>query len=329
MTVSQVAVREEPFEGVAPEWSALAAQVPAPIPFAMPEWQRVWLRHFQDGRELRVVTMRDGDRLVGVAPLLIDGDRAEFVGHYSICDYMDAVVAPGMERAFYEMTLQHLADGGVKSVDFRGVRASSPTLDGVCDCAQACGYALEKQDEAVAPAVDLPSTWDDYLGQLSKKDRHELRRKLRRLMSAGGVDLHVVTGADEASEKLDTLFHLMRISSHHKEEFLDRPGMEAFFRDMTRTMASCGMLRFYFLTFDGQPVASVMNFDVAGVLYMYNSGYDPAYSHYAVGLMSKALLMQDAIEQGRTRVDFLRGDESYKYDLGGKDQQVYRLVLSR
>jgi CelD/BcsL family acetyltransferase involved in cellulose biosynthesis len=62
---------------------------------------------------------------------------------------------------------------------------------------------------------------------------------------------------------------------------------------------------------------------------MYNSGYDPQFSSYAVGLMSKALLIRDAIESGRSCVDFLRGDESYKYDLGGKDQQVYRLVLTR
>ena len=121
----------------------------------------------------------------------------------------------------------------------------------------------------------------------------------------------------------------MRISSHHKEEFLDRPGMEAFFREMTATMAAEGMLRFYFLTFDGEAVASVLNFDLGGQLYMYNSGYDPAYSHYAVGLMSKTLLIKDAIENGRRCVDFLRGDESYKYDLGGKDQQVYRLVLTK
>ncbi len=121
----------------------------------------------------------------------------------------------------------------------------------------------------------------------------------------------------------------MRISSHHKEEFLERPGMEAFFREMTATMAAEGMLRFYALTFDGQAVASVLNFDLGGQLYMYNSGYDPEYSHYAVGLMSKAMLLKEAIEQGRTCVDFMRGDEPYKYDLGAKDQQVYRLVLNR
>jgi CelD/BcsL family acetyltransferase involved in cellulose biosynthesis len=329
VTVAQLAVRDEPFDAVAAEWSQLVMEAPQAIPFATPQWQRVWLRHFQGDRRLRLLSVRDGERLVGIAPLLIDGERAEFVGHYSICDYMDAVVATGYENEVLAQVVQHLASDGVMSMDLRGVRQWSNTLEALCDCAVACGYTVQREEEALSPSVELASDWESYLGGLSKKDRHEMRRKMRRLMSAGGVELQVVTAADEAAEQLDVLFHLMRISSHHKEEFLDRPGMEAFFRDMVRTMAEAGMLRFYFLTFDGQPVASVLNFDVGGVLYMYNSGYDPEYAHYAVGLMSKALLIKDAIENGRTCVDFLRGDESYKYDLGGKDQQVYRLVLTR
>jgi CelD/BcsL family acetyltransferase involved in cellulose biosynthesis len=329
VTVTQLAVNDEPFEAVAPEWSELVSNAPNPMPFSTPEWQRVWLRHFQGERTVRVLSVRDGERLVGVAPLLLDGAGAQLVGHYSICDYMDAVVAQGYEQEFFPLVLERLARDGVTSLEMRGIRQWSSTLECTCSCAAAAGYAVQREEEALSPSVELPGDWEAYLGQLSKKDRHELRRKLRRLMSAGGVELQVVTSADEATEKLDTLFHLMRISSHHKEEFLDRPGMEAFFRDVTRTMAEAGMLRFYFLTFDGQPVASVINFDIGGVLYMYNSGYDPDYAHYAVGLMSKALLVKDAIENGRTCVDFLRGDESYKYDLGGKDQQVYRLVLTK
>ena len=79
----------------------------------------------------------------------------------------------------------------------------------------------------------LPASWDDYLGTLSKKDRHEMRRKMRRLDSAGDIEMKIITTADEAAPLLDTLFHLMRISNHHKEEFLDRPGMMDFFREMT------------------------------------------------------------------------------------------------
>ncbi len=328
--MTALTLHDEPFERVRAEWEGLIAGCEAPVPFVTPAWQQVWLKHFQDGRTLKVLTARDGERLVGVAPFLCDGGRVELVGHYSICDYMDVVVAPGFEAAFFPAVFERLAAGGAATIDLRGLRPSSPTLAAAQAAAGALGYRAELEDEALSPSVELPDDWEAYLGTLSKKDRHELRRKLRRLDSAGGdVRLKVVTEAAEADAMLDTLFHLMRISSHHKEEFLDRPGMEAFFREMTHDMAAEGLLRFYFLTFDGEAVASVLNFDVGGQLYMYNSGYDPAYSHYAVGLMSKTLLIKDAIESGRSCVDFLRGDENYKYDLGGKDQQIHRIVLTK
>lgn len=330
-TATTLVVRDETLDAVDAGWRELLPSLNEPLPFVTPDWQRIWLQHFQDGRDLRVMTARDGDRIVGVAPLLVAGDRAEFVGHYSICDYMDAVVAPGAEGPFWHATLASLCGAdGPKEIELRGVLESSPTLAAVTACAEACGWSIEQHDEAISPWVELPASWEDYLGSLSKKDRHEMRRKMRRLDTAGGdVQFTIITTAGEGCALLDRLFHLMRISNHHKEEFLDRPGMETFFREMTAVMANAGMLRLYSLTFDGEHVAMVLNFDIGGRLYMYNSGYDPAYSHYAVGLMSKALLLRDAIENGRAAVDFMRGDESYKYDLGGKDRKVYRLVLKR
>ncbi len=328
MTALQI--HDEPFERLRGEWDGLVGQLAHAIPFVTPAWQRVWLDHFQGDHEVRILTAREGERLIGVAPLLVKDGCAEFVGNYSICDYMDVVVTPGFERGFFDDLLAHLATAGVTTLDLRGLREGSASLAPLCDAATAGGWRVQREDEALSPAVDLSPTWEEFLGTLSKKDRHELRRKMRRLESAGGdVQIRVVTEPGEALDMLPTLFHLMRISNHHKEEFLARPGMETFFREMTGTMAAERMLRFYFLMFDGVAVASVLNFDVGGRLFMYNSGYDPAYSHYAVGLMSKAMLLREAIECGRTCVDFLRGDESYKYDLGGKNQQVYRVVLSR
>ena len=62
---------------------------------------------------------------------------------------------------------------------------------------------------------------------------------------------------------------------------------------------------------------------------MYNSGYDPEFSSFSVGLVSKAMCLQWAIEHGKSSVDFLRGNEAYKYDLGARDQQVHRLLVRR
>jgi CelD/BcsL family acetyltransferase involved in cellulose biosynthesis len=83
------------------------------------------------------------------------------------------------------------------------------------------------------------------------------------------------------------------------------------------------------LSVDGKNAAAVLCFDAGCTLYMYNSGYDPDYSALSVGLLSKALVLRWAIENGKTHLDFLRGNEPYKYDLGARDQNIYRLVVSR
>ena len=63
-----------------------------------------------------MLTARDGERLIGVAPTdLSTATRAEFVGHYSICDYMDVGRDAGVRAAFFASILEQLAADGVEA----------------------------------------------------------------------------------------------------------------------------------------------------------------------------------------------------------------------
>jgi CelD/BcsL family acetyltransferase involved in cellulose biosynthesis len=42
-----------------------------------------------------------------------------------------------------------------------------------------------------------------------------------------------------------------------------------------------------------------------------------------------ACYIQRAIQLGRTRLDFLRGDEPYKYEWGAVDSPIERLLVQR
>jgi hypothetical protein len=48
-----------------------------------------------------------------------------------------------------------------------------------------------------------------------------------------------------------------------------------------------------------------------------------------VGLLSKVLCLKAAIEEGKACLDFMRGSEPYKYDLGGRDLPIYRCLVRR
>ena len=320
-------VREEP-ASLRAEWEELLGRQPEPAPFLHPAWQRVWLEEFQNGRELLLLAVREGGSLLGVAPLLREDGKLSLVGHYSICDYMDFVLepdcGPGVVGALFDAILEE----DWSELELRGLREGSPTLAQLPALAKAAGLAVKREEEAVAPRVELPTSWDEYLASLSKKARHELRRKLRRLADAGEPELRAYTSPQDVESRLPQLLRFMVESRTDKAAFMSEQ-MGRFFHRMAPAMAEEGLIRLYELELSGRPVASILCFDQGGQLFLYNSGYDPQYASQSVGLLSKALCLRDAIDSGYRCFDMLRGHEPYKYHLGGQDQTIYRCVIRR
>src|SRR3990170_4072070 len=110
-------VHREELASLRDEWLALLEQQPAPAPFLHPTWHRVWLEEFQDGRDLLLLSVRTDGALLGIAPLLRDGDRLSFAGNHSVCDYMDFVVALGREDDFFEALLAALREESWSELD--------------------------------------------------------------------------------------------------------------------------------------------------------------------------------------------------------------------
>ena len=80
---------------------------------------------------------------------------------------------------------------------------------------------------------------------------------------------------------------------------------------------------------DGRLAASSICFDYGSTRLLYNSGHDPDLRYYSVGLLLNALCLRDAIDQGKAYFDFLRGSESYKYHLGGRNRTLYQMVVTK
>jgi len=178
---------------------------------------------------------------------------------------------------------------------------------------------IKKQE--VAPYIKLPKTWDEYLASLNKKRRHELRRKMRRVDELGEVNLGV-SGSDE---KGDELISLIKQSSKAKRVFMNKE-VEAFFAKMMKKMSGAGFLRMFSLKVNKKTVAMCLGFEYGGVLSLYNSGFDVD-SRQPVGVVMMARIIKWAIEKRLDEVDFLRGDERYKYDLGARDRQLWKITL--
>jgi CelD/BcsL family acetyltransferase involved in cellulose biosynthesis len=98
---------------------------------------------------------------------------------------------------------------------------------------------------------------------------------------------------------------------------------------MVSSLAEKNNIRLSFLEVDGVRAAATLCFDYNRDRYLYNSAYDPAYSSLSVSLLLEVFDIQDAIKNGKTRFDFLSGNEPYKYDLGGQDVPISQCVILR
>ena len=322
--------RRADFDSLGAAWTELLAEARSPAgPFVTPQFYGAWWAAFGHELPLDLMALEDGDELRGVLPLTHRGDVVSFAADHEVADYMDLVAAPGREDDVGGALLDHLDQLGCAEADLRGLTACSWTVEGLAALAQRRGWSVASEQEAVCPVIMLPSTWTEYVEGLPSRDRREVRRKLRTLRrTADAVSFEVIEERGAVADCLPTFFRLMTESRGDKAAFLTER-MAAFFHALVCGLADAGYARLYLLKLGDEPAASVLTFVHDDTLLLYNSGYDPKYQEMSVGLASKVFCIRDAIERGMTRVNFLRGDEEYKFQLGAEATPVTRLRLRR
>lgn len=321
-------------EEIAERWSALArAAGGGAAPFIGPDFGRAWWSVFaaaHQDRRLEILAVEDEGELIGVAPLLRKGASVTWACDHEISDYLGIAAAPSREQEVVEQLFDYLDEAGAERADFRGLDpARAAVAEQIEAEAAARGWSTEPSQEAICPVIDVSSGWDAYLGGLSGRARRETRRKLRGLRRLqGAVSFDALERRADVMEQMPAFLRMMAESRDDKAEFLN-PRMECFFLALAGAMSEAGLLRLCLLRVSGEPAAMVMCFVSDGELLMYNSGFDPKFRELNAGLASKVLCIRDAAERGMSRVNFLRGDEPYKFELGGVGEPVRRLQLER
>ena len=178
--------------------------------------------------------------------------------------------------------------------------------------------------QEVAPFIRLPNSWETYLESIDRVDRKELKRKLRRLESV--PHSFKVYSASDASI-FSEFIRLHKLSDSSKEKFMSSR-MEDFFHDLAMVPKKDWSICTATLKIEEKYVAAILFFENEIRVMLYNSGYDPAYKYYSNGLILHALLIRRNIEKGLKIHDFMRGKERYKYDLGGRDLNLYKISIT-
>ncbi|MBI3745955.1 MAG: GNAT family N-acetyltransferase [Chloroflexi bacterium] len=266
---------------------------------------------------------------------------AIFFGASYHADYATILAAPADLPAVADALVGDLhrrssaADPDWDALDLRRLRCGDPVADALAGAFRAvemdAGWTLNLEREDVCPVAALPAggTMDDYLGSLGKKERHEIRRKVRRAEAAGEV---ILTESRAPLDDLGTFIDLHQAKWGADGLFPPTPGgnqSRVLFRRLFELFGADGPLRLSFLTVGDRRVAAGVHFETADRVLYYNAGVDPDARDLSPGVVMVERFTRRAIERGQTAMDFLRGDEPYKYEWGAVDEPIQRLLVRR
>ncbi|MDD2922680.1 MAG: GNAT family N-acetyltransferase [Anaerolineales bacterium] len=317
------------------EWNDLLKESITNTPFLRYEYQRAWWGHRGGGEwkdaQLVLISAREDEKLVGVAPLFIAEYENQpallLVGSIEISDYLDVITRMNDHARFISGLLDFISAENLPNLDWYNLPDTSATLAALQSESTKRNWSYHQETYRPTPRIPLNCGFDEYLARVEKKQRHEIRRKTRRAEESGrGVRWHISAMQDVESE-IDSFLHLMEQDAN-KANFLRDP-MRAQMREVIRAAHENGWLWLAFLEADGQRVAAALNFDYDNKLWGYNAGVNRDFMDLSPGWVLLGYTLQWCCENNRAEFDFMRGDEEYKYRFGAVNQYVMRARVSQ
>jgi CelD/BcsL family acetyltransferase involved in cellulose biosynthesis len=278
-----------------------AAKLLGPFPFR-PFLETAW--HHRTDSEAELVTASDGPNVVALS---FTGSHISFVGQENLTDYHSPIGA-----AFGSLLSDVLS--GHSGHTYRFDSMPQEVADVVSRSLETLDAPSTQVEHDAAAVVELPSSPDEWLSGLAKKERHEVRRKRRRLEETLGTPTIERLGA----EAVGRFCEMHRTSAGDKGAFMTSE-MEGYFGDLV-TEADATV---HGLICDGVMRAAAFGFETDDGYFYYNSAYDTDASASSPGVVLVASMIEAQIERGAKVFDFLKGDERYKFRMGALSRPLY------
>jgi CelD/BcsL family acetyltransferase involved in cellulose biosynthesis len=276
-----------------------------------------------------VLALRDDDRLVAVMPCAEQREpsRARWAplgeGH---SDYLDGTFAEGFEQPALETVLDWLDRAGYDRFEITDLNKRSSLLSAPCPA----GWQTEKYFHNVCPVVTLPATRTDLKMTLPPHQLRNVRYYRARARNFGEVHFECATEETFAALfRTFFLLHRARWTERGETGVLADAKLEQFHIDAARAFLLQNMLRLYAIYINESIAGAIYTFTHRRRAYCYLAGFDPLYKSLSPGTLLIAHTIERALAEGCEAVDFLRGNESYKYFWGAKDHPTYRRVFLR
>jgi len=313
------------FMNAKPAWDRLVEKCDIAHPFLTHDWIHTWWESFGAGRELRIVTVREGGALIAIAPLMISRTRIYGIpvrelgsisnDHTPRFDFIAA--GPFDNRAsVVDAIWNHLWEmknewDVMKLCQFD---TASPALDQLCQLAgtRSCWFAT--WDSTASPYLPVSGAFDDKFATLPRGQRANIRRRMKRLEEIGPVEFEQVSDESKIDEALADAFRMEAGTWKGEEGTAIACDQEVtrFYSDIARRAARQGTLYFTFLLLNGRRIAFDLSMIYNQRLFKLKPGYLQEYHASSPGQQLTVMTIRDAYTRGLSEVDFLGSADEWK-----------------
>lgn len=307
-------------------WNRLAA-----TPFQRWEWLGTWWDAYQANHQLHILAIKRDGQTIAFAPWFLEkrvstGRTIQFLGSGKVCsDHLSLLVDEPDQASVCDAIADWLVDvidtnpTNVPkhllwdSIELIGVDQDDPSINRLVQSTQQLGLDVERTEGMGCYAIDLPSQWDDYVGQRSKSGRRELRQSLKNVEDG---KLSIVRATTE--QDLETMWdqfvtlHQRRRHASGTTGCFDHPPFDTFLRNAATQLLNADLLEMTLAYIDGIPVAAQFALVDDQTWYFYQSGMEPDAANVRPGMSLFCHSIRRTIETGRQKFDMMRGDEPYK-----------------
>jgi CelD/BcsL family acetyltransferase involved in cellulose biosynthesis len=346
------------FANLEAKWNALVRKSGATI-YQTFEWTSLWWKYFGSGssRALHCILFTSGETLVGIAPLYAEATRVagvvlhrnlQFLGCGSAfsrsnglllddgaSDYLDFIADQAYRTEICRAFIEYLerSDPPFDEVQLVNTPEESPTMAILRRQCAEHGFELNVTQADVCSRMNVPESFEGYLKAQSPNVRRRFVQARKEYQEGGTLTVSTVGSSAELEE---AFAHLVRLHQH-RWNALGFPGLFAdrkfglFQLDVARAFMRQGWLTFRTANAGGTCIATRLAFSFNGCLYDYLSGFDPKLSttKQRPGLALLLSMIEDAIPANVTKVDFLRGDERYKFEFNPAADHNWNIRIAR
>ena len=319
-------------DDLAAQWDELA--VSAGRPYCAPAWQLAWWRHVAPkGALLRAIAVRDGDALIGIAPMFVAPDLAQGSAYRFLAAPHSSPVEP-LARAGREADVAAVLGHRLPrltpapdSVLFEGVPATSPWPSLVGGAWDARGVARIVERTLPAPAVDCAAaSYDEWLARRRGHFRKRLRSTRRRIEQRGGSFARATT-PEAARGALNAFADLHRARWEKKEMTILDERLERMLAAAADGLVADGRLRVWSLTEGDRVVAVELLLAAGDTVSSWQGAFDESWASEQPSFQTLVAALEDAFGSGAAVFDLGPGAQDFKYRLADRDEEVRWLAL--